>query len=209
MISFETKRSFLQENKPLENLELLAAPNLAETSVTTETAYRKLPKWHLSSSARREITLLNTGIAAMAGLASIFHSLGILAEDALNQNKLNPLDVFDVPLNVLGCVYRISAFTLVAVGVFAATRYFLHDKTQAERFELIHQEYSKAALFLEQKSGTGKPIDKVEISRKISRNLPQINASLRHCIRLTPSQADFLTAKLSHAAKGVLKEASR
>jgi hypothetical protein len=207
MISFEIKRQFLQENQPLGNLELLAAPNLAETSVTTETAYRKLPKWNLSSSDRREITLLNTAITAMAGLASLFHSLGILAEEEFKKNPSNPLDVFDVAHNTLSCVYRISAFTLAAAGVFAATRYFLNDKTQGERFELIHQEYAKAALFLEQRRGTGKPV--VEIARTLSRNLPQINASLRHFVRLTPSQADFLTAKLSHAAKGVLKETNR
>ena len=215
-MSISQNQLFIYENNPAKNLEILANFNLSDIASTrcmTETVYRKLPKWDVSHSTMREISLLGAGATFLTGpfgflLAKVYECGGMLLSDPSKAKSCSEklLENMTKAVPIMTYLCFASAVTLAGIGTYAALRSIFRDESQGERFELLDKEYLAAAhSLLEQYRIAGKKEGVVQIARQLADKSELIHANLKLRARLTEAQTTALTVKISHSAKSILQ----
>lgn len=211
---------FLYENKPQNNLETLAnyqASDSSGTKCTTENAYKLAPKWAISPSTLREISLVSSLFIVLTGpflfTAKKVYECSSLLFDAeierATECRDNLRQAFSNPVNLMTYLSFAALVSLAGVGVYAGARMIFQDKTQEERFELLNTEYSLMAKHLDETYKTTRKDEVqnlVELAEKLHRNKDFIRANLIRTVKLTEPQASYLSAKISHTASLILSK---
>ncbi len=172
-------KSFLYENDPNKNLEILADFSFSDTSGTkclTEKAYKKVP-WtnHSNGSALREFSLLAAGFAAFAAPFCLY-----LTKSAECYGHLFNLDwmkaskcweeqsaTFGSQVATLNYLKFLSLTTIAGMAAYAGSRWYFQDRSQEARFQMLHREYTAMAQSLiDQYNGAKKDQNPVADSLK-------------------------------------------
>lgn len=211
---------FLYENKPQKNLETLSndlAKDSSGTKCTTENAYKLAPKWAISPSTLREISLVSSLFIVLTGpflftAKKVYECGSFLFDTEIGKAEVcrdNLKQAFSNPVNLMTYLSFTALVSLAGVGVYAGARMIFQDKTQEERFELLNTEYSLMAKHLDETYKTTRKEEiqnVVEIAEKLHRNKDFIRANLIRTLKLTEPQASYLSAKTSHTASLILSK---
>jgi len=211
--------SFLLENNPRQNIDMLASIRPSDTSgtkCTTQRAYAFVPKTNLKPSTLREISLVSSSLVVFSApfLFTVRKAVtcsGLLVNTGFKEAKEcagKLVQAFADPVNAMAYLCFVSAVAIAGTATYAGARYYFQDSNQEKRFEALNKEYSATAEFLVKEYGSARKVERealVEAAQKLIRNGELIRSSLSTVARLTEPQVNLLTAKITHAAKEVLR----